>query len=47
MEKNDFLRQVIEYDYPNNSWEKDNYRLRQDAEQVVRDVLAELTAPES
>ncbi len=46
MEKNDFLRQVIEYEYPNYPWEKDNYRLRPGAETVVREILAELSAPD-
>jgi hypothetical protein len=26
--ENDFLRQVIDYDYPTNPWEKDNYHIR-------------------
>lgn len=47
MEKNDFLRQVIEYEYPNNPWEKDNYRIRLDAKGIVKEILAELgAAPE-
>jgi hypothetical protein len=28
MAKNDFLRQVIGYEYPNYPWEKDNYSIR-------------------
>ena len=28
MEKNDFLRQVIAYEYPRHSWEKDNFSIR-------------------
>ena len=31
MEKNDFLRQVIGYEYPTNEWEKDNYFIRQNS----------------
>lgn len=42
MEKNDFLRQVIDYDYPNYPWEKDNYRIRDGCEDVVREVLDRL-----
>lgn len=37
--KNDFLRQVIAYEYPNYEWEKDNYRIRQGYEPVVSEVL--------
>lgn len=42
MEKYDFLRQVIEYDYPNNPWEKDNYHLREGMEPLVESILNEL-----
>jgi hypothetical protein len=42
MQKNDFLRQVIAYDYPNYAWEKDNYRIRPDYKELVREVLVEL-----
>ena len=41
-EKNDFLRQVIGYDYPNNPWEKDNYRVKEEYRELVREVLNEL-----
>lgn len=41
MEKNDFLRQVIDYDYPTYSWEKDNYSIRKGYEDLVRDILTE------
>jgi hypothetical protein len=40
MEKNDFLRQVIEYDYPNNPWEKDNYRIRSGMKPLVETILS-------
>lgn len=42
MQKNDFLRQVVGYGYPNNPWEKDNYFLREEHRDLVRDILAEL-----
>lgn len=42
MEKNDFLRQVISYDYPTYSWEKDNYSIREGCEDLVREILADL-----
>ena len=42
MKKNAFLRQIIGYDYPNNPWEKDNYRIRDGYREVVREVLSQL-----
>lgn len=42
MEKNDFLRQVIGYDYPNYAWEKDNYHIRPEYKGLVAEVLGEL-----
>lgn len=42
MKKNDFLRQVIAYEYPKYHWEKDNFALREQFKSVVRDVLEEL-----
>ena len=42
MAKNDFLRQVVSYEYPNNPWEKDNYHIREGFEMLVKDVLSEL-----
>ena len=39
MKKNDFLRQVIGYEYPNNPWEKDRYRIRDGYRELVREVL--------
>jgi len=38
----DYLRQVISYEYPNHPWEKDNFRIRGEYVQLVRDVLDEL-----
>ena len=42
MEKNDFLRQAIGYEYPNNPWEKDNYRIKDEYKELVAQVLSEL-----
>jgi hypothetical protein len=42
MEKNDFLRQVIRYEYPNNPWEKDNYRVGDEHQELVAEVLSEV-----
>jgi hypothetical protein len=42
MEKNDFLRQVIDYGYPNYPWEKDNYSIRPAYQPLVREILSEL-----
>jgi hypothetical protein len=39
MTKNDFLRQVIGYEYPSYEWEKDNYFIRPEYRQLVQDVL--------
>jgi hypothetical protein len=37
--KNDFLRQVLSYEYPRHWWEKDNYRLRPEYRKLVAQVL--------
>ena len=42
MEKNDFLRQVIGYGYPNYHWEKDDFFIRSDYRDLVVDILKEL-----
>jgi hypothetical protein len=39
MGKNDFLRQVIGYEYPHYAWEKDNYHIREGNKDLVREVL--------
>lgn len=44
MKKNDFLRQVISYEYPNNPWEKDNYRIRVNYSDLVKAVLLKLNS---
>jgi hypothetical protein len=42
MQKNDFLRQVIGYEYPNYPWEKDNYFIRPEYRPLVKEVLISL-----
>lgn len=42
MQKNDFLRQAIGYEYPNYPWEKDNYFIRPEHRPLVKEVLATL-----
>ena len=42
MKKNDFLRQVVAYEYPTYSWEKDNFSLRGQFKELVREVLQQL-----
>jgi hypothetical protein len=42
MMKNDFLRQVIAYEYPRHHWEKDNFSIREQYRDLVREVLDEL-----
>jgi hypothetical protein len=42
MQKNDFLRQVVAYEYPNYAWEKDNFSLREEFKDLVREVLDEI-----
>lgn len=41
LKKHDFLRQVIGYGYPNNPWEKDDYFVRSEYRDFVKDVLEE------
>jgi len=47
MEKNSFLRQVIEYEYPQHEWEKDNYRIRDNYQNLVKEVLDKLEEHEN
>lgn len=42
MKKNDFLRQVVSYEYPRHHWEKDNFLIRPKYRDVVNEVLYEL-----
>lgn len=36
---NDYLRQIIEFEYPTNSWTKDNFSIRNEYKQLVEDLL--------
>ncbi len=47
MKKNDFLRQVIAYEYPNYKWEKDNFALREQFRDLVREILDEVKSKNS
>jgi hypothetical protein len=40
---NDFLRQIIHYEFPNHPWEKDNFKIRDEYVDLVTKVLRELT----
>lgn len=42
MKKNDFLRQVVSYEYPRHHWEKDNFAVRSEYKDLVKDVIEEL-----
>jgi hypothetical protein len=42
MQKNDFLRQVVDYEYPTYAWEKDNFSLRDMHKDLVTQVLDEM-----
>ena len=42
MKKNDFLRQVIKYEYPTYEWEKDNYQIREGYKDLVKKILNDL-----
>lgn len=37
--KKDYLRQIIHYEYPDNSWTKDNFRLREGTKELVQELL--------
>lgn len=47
--KNDYLRQVISYEYPNLKWEKDNFKLESKYIELIKEVLdiveGELNSP--
>ncbi len=46
MAKNDFLRQVISYEYPTHSWEKDRFAIRPQYRQLVKEILEQLKTKE-
>lgn len=37
--KKDFLRQIIHYEYPKYPWEKDNFSIRPEYKELVKDIL--------
>lgn len=41
IKKRDWLRQIIHYEHPEHSWEKDNYQIREGYEELVREVLGD------
>lgn len=43
MQKNDFLRQIISYDYPRYEWEKDNFMINKDYRQLVEKIINEIS----
>ena len=43
MKKNDFLRQIIRYDYPRYEWEKDNFRIEDRYKKMVEDILKDIS----
>lgn len=42
MKKNDFLRQVVAYEYPRHHWEKDNFAIRPEHRELVKETLEQL-----
>ncbi|MBC8146844.1 MAG: hypothetical protein H8E98_02530 [Bacteroidetes bacterium] len=40
--KKDFLRQIIYYEYPDNSWTKDNFKIRDGCKELVETLLSDL-----
>ncbi len=42
--KKDFLRQIISYEYPDNHWTKDNFKIREGYIEVVEKLINELNA---
>ncbi len=38
----DYLRQVISYEYPKHSWEKDNFKIRDEYRDLVQEVISQL-----
>jgi hypothetical protein len=35
----DYLRQIISYEYPKHSWEKDNFKIREEYRELVQEVI--------
>lgn len=42
MTKNDFLRQVVAYEYPRHHWEKDSFAIRPEHRELVKEILEQL-----
>jgi len=42
MKKNDFIRQVISYEYPTYAWEKDNFSLREEHRELIERLLRDI-----
>ncbi|MFB6344020.1 endonuclease NucS domain-containing protein [Saccharicrinis sp. FJH62] len=42
----DYLRQVVEYGYPNYHWEKDNFKIREGYIDLVKELLDEINESE-
>jgi hypothetical protein len=42
MKKNDFLRQIINYEYPRYEWEKDNFKIIEKHREMVKKILEEI-----
>jgi len=40
MKKNDFLRQVIKYEYPKHEWEKDNFQINAEYRELVKQLIS-------
>lgn len=40
--KKDYLRQVIYYEYPDNHWTKDNFKIREGYKELIEKLLTEL-----
>lgn len=38
----DYLRQIVAYDFPNHPWEKDDFQIREEYRELVREVLASI-----
>jgi hypothetical protein len=44
LKTNDFLRQVIGYEFPNYHWEKNNFQVKQEYKTLVEEVLKEINS---
>ncbi len=42
--KKDYLRQIIFYEYPDNHWTKDNFKIREGYTELVEKLIKELNA---